>query len=148
MTIVEALEEATKDANIRTFGFANIEEFNAFSESFKFNDYPANIVVPFDNNGTWLNGRRKATVPIQGWILMRINDTDIPNYKTAEVEKKFLQPMRALAIKFLRNLIDSDVVDPEREEITDKIVPEYMFLDQNLFGVSYTINLPTTESIC
>lgn len=147
MTIVEALEEATQDANIRTFAFANIKEFNTFSDSFKFNDYPANVVVPFDDNGTWLNGRRKGIVLIQGWVVTKVEE-QVLDYRTAKMETQYLQPMRKLAKSFLKNLINSEVVDPEVEGITDKISPEFMWLDNNVFGVSYTINLPTSESVC
>lgn len=147
MTIAETIEQASNDANIRTFAYANLKEFNAFADSFKFNDYPANVVVPFENPGTWLNGRRKSVLNIQGWVVTRLSESP-ENYRTAKVEAIYLQPMRALAIKFMRKLVESDLVDPEISEINDNIVPEYMWLDSGLFGVSYSIRLPISESIC
>lgn len=147
MTFLEAVEEATKSAGIVTLAFANIKEFNAFKEGFRFEDYPVNVVVPFDNNGTHVNGRRKAAIPLQGWVLTRISSEPI-DYRSAKVESQYIAPMRRLAIRFLSSLLDSDVIDPELSSaVTDSIRPAYNFLDNHLFGVSYTCNVPIVETI-
>lgn len=151
MTILEHIEQANDAAQIRSFRFARIDEFNAFMQSFTFNDYPCNVLEPFTTSGVWLNGRTKTTVPMRGWVLKRINQ-DTTNFRTASVESEHLAPMRDLAKAFIKNLLSStdaeDVVDPEVEEVSFTIRPEYAFLADHLFGVSYTINLPVREGIC
>ncbi len=151
MKILELIQEANTRADIRTFSFANIAEFNSFMKSFTELDYPANVVEPFQTNLTWLNGRTKTVVNINGWVLKRI-DTNTFNFRTAQVEELHLEPMRAKAKLFLKYLMSSesaeDIIDPEVDGITSTIKPEYAFLPSRLFGVSYTIQLPVIEKIC
>ncbi len=152
MTILEAIQQANSRADIRTLIFANIKEFQSFIESFNELDYPANIVIPFDVPYTMLNGRRKSVIPIQGWMMTRLQD-DTTNFKSVKVEELYLQPMRELAFKFIKELttnqnITDDLLDPEEDEPTGVVKPEYAFLSARIFGVSYTINLPITEAIC
>lgn len=152
MTFLEAIQEANTAARIQSFRFANIREFNSFMESFQFSDYPINIVVPFSNNGKrpgTPGALRKSNIPLQGWILTRIDDEqDAEDYRSAKVESKYIEPMRALAVSFLTNLLETDVIDPEVSEVTDSINPEYAFLKQRAFGVSYTMNVPVIEHVC
>ena len=146
-TILEAIEEANDAADIKTFSFANIKEFNAFLESFNFDDYPVNVVVPFTVNGTVTNNRTKDVVPLQGWVITRI-ETDTVNIRSAKAEKEFLSHMRAKARDFVIAVLNSDITDPEVENVTYSIRPEYAFLSSSLFGVSYTMNWPISEGIC
>lgn len=144
MTLLQAIEQANIAAEIRTFRFANIREFQAFMDTFNELEYPCHVVVPFTNNGVWLNGRRKAVVPLQGWVLTRIEE-DTSNFRSREVEERYLEPMRMMCKQFLYELINSDIIDAEVNEITDTIRPEYAFLTANLFGVSYQVNIPIAE---
>lgn len=147
MTILEAIEDANEAAEIRSFRFANFDEYNKFLESFTFEDYPCNVIVPVETRQEWLNNRVHNVAVIQGWMLRRI-DTDTNVIKTREAEVQFVQPMRQLAMKFIRRLLDSDIIDPEVERVTSNIKPEYGQLSARLFGVSYTLNLPIAESVC
>jgi len=153
MTILEQIQQANDAIGIgvKQFRFADISEFNQFNLSFVFEDYPCHVVQPFTTSGVWLNGRTKTTVPINGWFLRRIA-TDTVNFRAAEIESNYMQPMRELAKAFIKNILSSseadDLVDPEVDEVGFTIRPEYAFLKDHLFGVSYTIHLPVREGIC
>lgn len=147
MTFLDAIEEANNKAGIYNLSFANIKEFNAFLDSFQFEDFPRNVVVPFDNNGRHIGAIRKGTIPLQGWVLTRITDEPL-DLRSVKAEREYVRPMRALAIKFINRLLDSDVIDPEESDgVTDSIRPEYAFLSAHLFGVSYQCNIPIVETI-
>jgi len=147
MTLLAAIQGANNNAAIPTLAFASLQEFNSFMDSFSYSQYPVNVVVPWTSNGTTLNGRRKAVVPLQGWVLRRVSE-DTNNWRSIAVESAYLDPMRVLAIRFIRNLLDEDIIDPEVESVTDVIRPEYAFLSAGLFGVSYTVNLPINQTVC
>jgi hypothetical protein len=148
MTILEALQEANTDAGITTpLSFANLREFNSFKHSFEYEDYPINVVVPFELEGVFKNNRAKENVPLQGWILTRIPQ-DTNDYRSAAIEDTYINPMRVLAKKFLRNLLDTDIIDSEVEDVRYRILPEYMFLDSHLFGVSYQCSVPVHDNAC
>jgi len=139
-TVLESIEDANNEADIKTFRFANIKEFNSFMDSFNFDEYPINIVVPFEDNGTWSEGRIKAIIPIQGWVLTRLSDdTDI---RSKQAEEHYIAPMRDKAKKFMFEIINSELTDPEVTAVTYNIRPEYAFLNQMAFGVSYRMNWP------
>jgi hypothetical protein len=151
MTILEAIQEAhlatgLKEAN---FAFARIDEFQTFIKSFTqiTTHDPINLILPFETRGRWVGGRHRTIAPIKGWIISKI---EIPpaQYRTAAVESEYIAPRRTIAKTFLHNLVNSDIVDPEVDEITDVIKPEYMFITAKLFGVSYEINLPILEDVC
>lgn len=149
-TPLQVIEQANQDAGITAPVFASLKEFNSFIDSFNELDYPANVIIPFQNNGTWLNGRRKGVIPLRGWILTPLQE-DPNNYRTAKIESEYLAPMRKKAKAFIRSVIDSDLTDTEIESITDQIIPEYGFLqnvNRPLFGVQYILNWPVVESIC
>jgi len=148
-TILEAVTEANTAAGIRTMSFANLQEFQSFMDSFTFQEWPVNVLVPFTVNGTtnMNTGIRKAVVPLQGWVLTRV--TEDPNdYRSKAFEEKYLNPMRTLAKKFIKQMTNSDIVDRDVDSISDSIVPEYMFLNAHTFGVSYTLNLPIRDNVC
>lgn len=148
MTILEAIQEANSEADIRTLAFANIEEFNTFIDSFKYSDYPINIVVPFTSNGSTTSGRRrKAIIPLQGWVLTRISEEPL-DLRSVKAEHDYVEPMRAKAITFISELLKTDVTDPEVQNVSDTIRPEFAFLSMHLFGVSYTMNWPVVENVC
>lgn len=147
MTILQALQEANDEAHIPKLAFANLKEFNAFVDSFRFEQFPVNVIVPFDSNGTHLSGRRKATLPLQGWVLTRIAGETM-DYRSVEVEHDYIGPMRALAAQFIGKLLDTDIIDQEVFGVSDTIRPAYQFTAHNLFGVSYTCNIPILEDVC
>lgn len=147
MTILEAIEESTNKAGIPTMAFANLRGFNAFMASFNYDKYPVNVVVPFDDNGQWSGALRKSVIPLQGWVL-RMIPRDGLDIRTAQAHREYVEPMKRKAIAFIRALLDTDVVDPEGLTPTDSIRPEYAFLSNHLFGVSYTINLPIVRGVC
>lgn len=153
MTILEAIQEANDTAKIRTLAFANIQEFQSFMDSFTFNDYPVNIVIPPSITGTRTSNRNKIVFAIQGWVLQRIPE-DTNDYRSIKIQETYMAPMQTLATKFINALLKTgeddgeDFVDPEVEEVSWTIRPEYAFLPDHLFGCSYTVNLPSTTTIC
>lgn len=147
MTILETLQQATDDAGFKGLSFANLQEFNAFMDSFTFLEYPRNVVVPYKLTGTFKGSLKKKFIRIQGWSLTRIVE-DTNDWRSVLLEPQYIQPMRELAEKFILNVIDSDLTDPEMNDVQYSIDPEYMFLSSHLFGVSYTLNWPVTEFVC
>lgn len=148
MSILEAIQDANPVAQgMKGLSFANLKEFNAFKDSFNFNEYPRNVVVPFTLNGVIKDNRKKKIIPLEGWVLVRI-DQDTNDFRTVDIEPFFIQPMRALAEKFIVNLLNTDITDPEQTDVTYSIKPEYQFLDAHLFGVSYRVNWPVSGKIC
>lgn len=148
-TILQALEQANSDAEIRTFAFADIREFNSFNDSFKFEEYPVNVVLPFSISGN-LNQDQvavKQVVAINGWILTRISE-DTNDVRKKDLEAKYMEPMRHLAKLFMKSLAESDIVDSEVTQLAYTIRPEYYFLKDHLFGCNYTINLPIQARVC
>lgn len=149
ITILQALELANEAAEIRSFAFADIREFNSFNDSFKFEEYPVNVVIPFSINGN-LNQEQiavKQVVAITGWILTRISE-DTNDVRKKELEAKYMEPMRGLAKLFMKLLASSSIVDPEVQQLAYTIRPEYYFLKDHLFGCAYTINLPIQARVC
>lgn len=147
MTILDQIEKSNKEACINELVFAQLNEFSAFMQSFQELDYPANVIVPFQLNGNVNGNVTKETFPIQGWVVKHLLQ-DTNNYRTAEIEREHIAPMRQLAKDFIMSLINSPLVDPEAGNISYTIKAEYAFLSQHLFGVSYTINFPTTGIAC
>lgn len=146
-TVLQAIQEANTAAGITTLAFANAQEFHAFMDKYEYTDYPVNLVLPFTISGTNLNGRRKANVTINGYVLRRIPE-DTNDWRSLPVETAYIDPMRTLAIKFIKNLLDTDIIDPEVEAVNDTIRPEYIHTSAHLFGVSYTVTIPTIQNIC
>lgn len=149
MLLIEALELASKNAGIRTLSFANLQEFQAFQNSFSFEEYPVNVVIPFTINGqiTLNTGLNNDVLPLQGWILTRIKGSPT-DYRSRQIEIDYMEPMRRLAKKFFRELSQLDIIDPEVQTISYTVRPEYMFLNNLAFGISYTANIPLSKTVC
>jgi hypothetical protein len=147
MTILEAIQEATDASGAKGLSFANLQEFNAFNDSFAFEEYSRNVVVPFKINYTFTNNRVKGILILQGWMITRINQ-DTNDWRSVQLEPDYINPMREQAVKFLKHLLSSDIVDPEIENVTATITPEYMWLKDHLFGVSYQANIPISKMVC
>lgn len=147
-TILDAVKEANDNAKLPDFTFAMIDEFSRFLDSFKATDTPIHVIVPFEEQGTWGQaGLRKATCPIEGWVLTFVSEESM-DYRSPQAEIKYIQPMRLKCKKFLRELVNTDIVDDDVRDIRDVITPEYGFLNARLFGVHYRIQLPIVEGIC
>ena len=147
MTILQAIQEANTAAGIKNLAFADLTEFNSFKDGFNELDYPINVVVPFTVNSLFLNNRIKDSVLIRGWVLTRLRE-DTNDFRRIKIEPDYINPMRIAAKKFVRRLLDSEVIDSEVEGVNASFVPEYQFLDAHLFGVSYSFTLPTKSHIC
>ena len=147
MSILEAIELANTDAGIRGLSFANLQEFNAFMDSFNFEDWPRNIVVPPVVNGTFNGIKAAETLVLRGWVLKRIPE-DTNDWRSVKLEPDYISPMRDFARKFIRRMLDSGIVDVERDPVTYSITPEYMFLSSHLFGVSYQAQIPIMKNVC
>lgn len=131
-----------------TFSFANIQEFQSFTDKFSFSDYPVNVVFPFDIAGTndKNTGIRKAVVTIEGFIFTRVNE-DTNNYRTLTMED-VIDPLRLLAIDFIQALGASSIIDNNIQTISDTIRPVYAELPDHFFGVRYRVQLPIIQSVC
>ncbi len=149
MTILEAIQEASSLTDVVGLSFANIQEFNSFKDSFVFDDYPRNVLTPFTVNSTFpsITPRVKKTVLLQGWIITRISE-DTNDWRSLLMESQYISPMREIAEKFVRQLLNSDIVDPEAGDVTVRILPEYMWLNDHLFGVSYSVTIPLVSTVC
>lgn len=148
MTVIETFQQASDDAGFKGVSYANLQEFNAFMDSFTFLEMtPRNIIVPYTLNGRLKNNRKKKVITVQGWALTRIAE-DTNDWRSLGLEIDYINNLREMAEKFLVNLANSDITDPEVEDIQYSIRPEYMFLAAHLFGVSYTIQWPVTGKIC
>ena len=147
MTLLEALQEANQITGIKGLSFANLQEFASFQDSFNFQDWPRNIVVPIVLDGTLKSNRSDEFINIQGWMVTRINQ-DTNDYRSVKIEPDFITPMRAAARKFIRNLAESDLTNPEVEDISYRIGSEYQWLHSHLFGVFYTMRWPVRAGIC
>ncbi len=147
ITVLQAIQEANTAAGITTLAYANSQEFKAFMDKFAFTDYPVNLVLPFTVNGSILNGRTKDTITITGYVWKRVPE-DGNDWRTLSVETSYIDPMRTLAKKFLKGLLDTDIVDPEVEAVGYTTSPEYAETSSHLFGVKYTIQLPTVLNVC
>lgn len=146
MTILDNVTQANVEANLPDFSFCEIDEFQKFVDSFKAADGAIHVIRPFEEQGTWIGGRRKAIVPIEGWVLTLLKEESV-DFRSAAIENTYLQPMRKLAKQFLWKLMNTDMVDDEVKEIRDVISPEYAFTQQRLFGVRYRIQLPILEGV-
>lgn len=147
VTILDAIQLATTDAGIRNLSFAQLHEFNSFMDSFNWKDWPRNVVIPPTVNGTFDGIRAEETLVLRGWVLRRI-EQDTSDYRSVKLEPDYISPMRDLARKFIRRMLDSGIVDPGRDTATYTIVPEYAFLNQHLFGVSYQAQIPIMKNVC
>jgi len=146
-TVLQAIQTANTAAGITTLAFANAQEFQSFMDKYAFTDYPVNLVLPFSSAGTTLNGRRKEVVTISGFVFRRIPE-DTNNWRSLAVEPAYIDPMRTLAIKFIKALLNTDIADPEVEAVTDTITPEYQAHPAHLFGVRYSFSFPIIHNVC
>jgi hypothetical protein len=153
MTFLEAVEDANSEAGIHHLLFANIQEAETFLKSFDFDDYPVNILVPFTMNGVFKSTpgyQKKKTIPLQGWVLTKIDDDmDIEDFRSINIEDKYIRPMREKAERFLNELLQiDDVIDSDAGDVSFSIRPAYAFLVHRAFGVQYTMNVPIVEGTC
>lgn len=143
--------ETIRDVNIKVVGtplvFAQIDEFKKFMDSFNELDYPANVLVPFEITSAVTGPRKQTTIPLQGWMVMKVSDETV-DYRSEKVERDYLAPMRSLANKFLTKLINSELTDETVATVSFSVRPEYAFLSHHLFGVSYTMNWPIISNAC
>jgi len=146
-TVLQAIQEANTSAGITTLSYANSQEFKAFMDKFAYSEYPVNLVMPLTVSGTFLNGRTKDTVTITGYVWRRVPE-DGNDWRSLPVETAYIDPMRVLAKKFIKALLNTDIVDPELEAVGYTTSPEYAETSSQLFGVKYTVQLPTNLNVC
>ena len=146
-TVLQAIQEANTSAGITTLSYANSQEFKAFMDKFAFTDYPVNLVLPFTESGVFINRGNKDVVTITGYVWKRVPE-DGNDWRTMAVETSYINPMRILAKKFIRALLNTDIVDAEVESVSYTTTPEYAETSGHLFGVRYTVQLPTNINVC
>jgi hypothetical protein len=147
MTILQAIEQANDTAGIKTFQFATLQEWNSFIDSCKVDDYPLNLLVPYTLSTRYKNNRTKDALNLEGWVLTRIAE-DTNNYRSPSMEELYIAPMRMLARKFVRALLETDIIDSEVEDVDATFPPEFMFLSYHTFGVSYRTTIPLSGYVC
>lgn len=147
ITVLQALEEANNIPGIKGLSFASLQEFNSFKDSFNFLDWPRNVVVPIALDGTVQPNRTSEILNIQGWMITRLNE-DTNDFRSLKIEPDYIEPMRKAARKFILGLINTELTDPQVPNISYRIVPEYMWTDTHLFGVSYSLRWPINGRLC
>lgn len=150
MTILEAIKEAHEatEIGVKNLHYATTQEFNSFENQLKGLDFPVNLVAPIIVNGDMTKlPRIGQTVNIQGFMLTRINE-DTNNVRSLSLEENYLSPLRHKAKLFLSALMQTDIVNPEVSTSPFVIRPEYWWLSSHIFGVSYTLTLPTYSDVC
>lgn len=148
LTLLETLKEANDSIKgVKGLSFANLQEFASFQDSFNFQDWPRNIVVPIVLDGVLKSNRSHEFINLQGWMVTRINK-DTNDYRSVQIEPDFIAPMRAAARKFIIALANSDLTNPEVEDISYRIGSEYQWLHSHLFGVYYTMRWPVRSKVC
>ena len=148
MSLLDALQEANQIDGIKGLSFINLEHEHAILvDSFEFLDWPRNIVAPPIITGILKNNRAKEIVTITGFMVTRINQ-DTNDYRSVQIEPDFIAPMRAAARKFIIGLANSELTDPEVEDISYTITSQYRWLANHLFGVYYTCRLPVRHKLC
>ena len=147
MTLLESLNYANQIDGIKGMSFASAQEFNAFKDSFVFLDYPRNIIVPISLTGQVQTARTSEILNIQGWMITRLNQ-DTNDFRSVKIEPDYIEPMRQAARIFIKRLVMSALTDPQVQNISYRIVPEYMWTDAHLFGVSYSVQWPVNGVLC
>lgn len=148
MNIITTFEAANTTAGIDTLAFGKLDEVQSFLDKYAIGDYPINLILPPAFTVTLGAGHLvKQVIQLQGWILTRI-DSEPNNYRSAAIESTYIQPMRELAILFIKALWNSSIVDDEVQTIQATITPEYTKLNYHLFGVRYQVNVPLIEAVC
>lgn len=148
MSLLEALQEANQIDGIKGLSFINLEHEHAILvDSFEFLDWPRNIVSPPIIQGVLKSNRSKEIVIINGFMVTRINQ-DTNDYRSVQIEPDFIAPMRQAARKFIIGLANSDLTDPEVEDISFTIKSQYRWLANHLFGVYYTMRWPVRRGVC
>lgn len=148
MTILDAIKLANSEAGIANLSFADIQEFNSIqTDAFTYEDWPRNVIVPYSIRGVFTGIRAAETILLIGYVLRRIPE-DTNDVRSIDSEPLYISPMRELARKFIRRLLDTEIIDTEREDVTYTIDPEIRFLNSHLFGVRYTAQIPVMKNVC
>lgn len=149
MSLLDALQEANNTVGgIKGLSFINLEhEHSILVESFEFLDWPRNIVAPPSVRGILKNNRAKEIIIISGFMVTRINQ-DTNDYRSVKIEPDFIAPMREAARKFIIAVANSDLTDPEVEDISYTIDSQYRWLANHLFGVTYSMRWPIRKGVC
>ncbi len=148
MNILTEFTTANTTAGISTLAFGKLDEVQSFLDQYTTGQYPINLIVPPPFQVTFGSGFMvKQTIQLRGLVLTRIDSQPV-NYRSAEIEATYIQPMRELAIKFLKALWNSDIVDDEAKTMQALITPVYLKLNAHLFGVEYSCNVPLIEAVC
>lgn len=150
MSLISTIQQAATDAGFVSFVYADFEsenEFQAVIEKYDASAFPLLLIPPFQSNGTWNQGRRKGVLQLRGWAVKRITDKTV-NYRSLALETSTIEPMKVLARKFIKKMIESDLYDPMVENVQDTIRGSYQFTNTHLFGAYFTVNLPIIESVC
>jgi hypothetical protein len=149
MTILEAIEEANTAAGITGCDYANLKEFQSYVDKSGFNEYPINIVLPVPISGSYSTEtfNAKSVVVITGFILRRIAE-DTNDWRSVSIETTYMEGIRDFFMTYLAKIADTEIVDKEVQTIRYSNNPEYAFLNNHLFGIRYTINLPVVQNVC
>lgn len=148
MSLISAMITANEAAfeSPDCFHYTNLQEFNSYVDGMEATDYPVNIVLPYKITSTYRPPFSFDTAIIRGYVVRRIEE-DTNDWRTIDVEFKYISEMRELARQFIKEMLLQDLVDNKRDAAST-MDPEYMFLHPHLFGVLYTLNLPVMQKLC
>jgi hypothetical protein len=150
LNALESFEKASCEAGVVTTIYAATLEARreAFEIMKKYSaeQFPVNLMFPFEAAGDWTTGRRKAVIALSGYILTPLKSKTI-TYRTRQIEDEFVYPMKVINMKFSKEINGSAIKDATRP-LTDRIRPAYQVENPQWFGTFYTITVPILETVC
>lgn len=149
MNILDCLESAYMQSGAKNFSYANLSEFNVFVESLGSSQFPTLIIVPPVMTGLISSPFTKYSITLTGWALYHIHE-DVSYFRSPQVEGVYISPARDIVDRFVRGLLDSGLNDNTATDNPYTARPEYAFLAQQLFGVSFEFrwNIIKQKAIC
>lgn len=147
MNLLSAITEIRNEmTDIKTLLNADLFEANQLADALLTSAYPMILLLPIpivDDPGS--SGVLKSTVDLQLYFLNR-GEALTSDYSGADVEAKFIEPMRKLARRFIHKLNEHKIIDPETRGIGPRTyTPEYGLFDAHTFGVSVRASVPIME---
>lgn len=149
MTINAALEavKATLPA-IKTLIYADLNESNYLADALETSEYPLLLIVPIvvtEATGH-TTGLDEGTFELNAYMLDKQTEPTI-DYSSADIETRYIAPMRLLARQYMHRLSTHSIVAPGKVVGDKTYTPEYGLLDAHLYGVNIRCQIPVLENI-
>jgi hypothetical protein len=148
MTINAALE-AVKDSlpAIKTLIYADLNESNYLADALQTSEYPLLLILPITvTEATGVSGIDEGTFEFNAYFLDKQPESTT-DYSSADIETRYIAPMRLLARQYMHILSTHSIVAPGKVVGDKTYTPEYGLLDAHLFGVNVRCQIPVLENI-